>query len=169
MEIKYPMPPEMCTKGPSLPKHMPVATAKMDPTPLTPRTLGSKKRGMSKPERIVLISGIPVPAAMYMVFPGAMLVLADGKFVLVVVVKLAATTPNSRESPVYIAYDEPKPFDHGCQYWQVPSMAQHDRRLIHSLSVQYPSFKSAADSMPTSTTDATTAVAMPMATAAVQP
>jgi hypothetical protein len=50
---------------------MPVATAKTAPKPFTNRTLKSRKFGITKPDRMVLISGIPEPAAMYIVFPVA--------------------------------------------------------------------------------------------------
>lgn len=69
---------------------------------------------MMKPERIVLISGIPLPAAIYMVlvapvgadddefsFPsvaGSTVV----KFVLVVIVTLEARTPNMKERATYM-------------------------------------------------------------------
>jgi hypothetical protein len=62
---------EICTNGPSFPKHIPVATAKTAPKPFTNRTLKSRKFGITKPDRMVLISGIPEPAAMYIVFPVA--------------------------------------------------------------------------------------------------
>jgi hypothetical protein len=43
---------------------MPVLTAKMAPKALTRRTRRERKDGIEKPERIVLISGIPEPEAM---------------------------------------------------------------------------------------------------------
>jgi hypothetical protein len=48
---------------------MPVATAKIAPKALTSSTLKSRKFGITKPERIVLISGMPEPAAMYIDLP----------------------------------------------------------------------------------------------------
>ena len=52
-----------------MPRHMPVETAKTAPNALTTRTGNDRNEGMLKPERIVLISGIPEPAAMYITFP----------------------------------------------------------------------------------------------------
>lgn len=41
----------------------------MAPNALTARTGKERKDGMLKPDRMVLISGMPEPAAMYMTFP----------------------------------------------------------------------------------------------------
>jgi hypothetical protein len=48
---------------------MPVLTAKMAPKALMRRTCRERKEGMLKPDRMVLISGIPEPEAMYITFP----------------------------------------------------------------------------------------------------
>ena len=68
---RYPTQVDICTNGPSFPKHIPVATAKTAPKPFTNNTLKSRKFGMTKPDRMVLISGMPEPAAMYIVLPVA--------------------------------------------------------------------------------------------------
>lgn len=49
---------EICTKGPSLPKHIPVLTAKTAPNAFTTSTLSDKNDGIEKPLKMVLISGI---------------------------------------------------------------------------------------------------------------
>jgi hypothetical protein len=59
----------MWTKGPSFPRHIPVDTAKIAPKALTMRTRRERKDGMEKPDRIVFISGIPDPEAMYITLP----------------------------------------------------------------------------------------------------
>jgi hypothetical protein len=112
----YPTQVEMCTKGPSLPKHMPVDTAKMAPKALMVRTRRERKLGMTNPERIVLISGMPDPEAMYMVFPGAggidlpilgslelCSVDALGSVLFVNIVTEELTIPNASAIPTYIA------------------------------------------------------------------
>ena len=63
------MHPDICTNGPSLPRHIPVGTAKVAPIALTARTFKLRKYGIENPERSVLISGIPDPAAIYMLLP----------------------------------------------------------------------------------------------------
>jgi hypothetical protein len=104
----------MWTKGPSLPRHMPLETAKMAPTAFIKRTGRESKDGMEKPERIVLISGMPEPEAMYIVLPAGVagdgaglsgetcpvfvvgqVFAADGKVLLVNIVKLELSTPNA--------------------------------------------------------------------------
>lgn len=55
---RYPTHVEMCTNGPSFPKHMPVLTAKTAPKALTTSTFSDRNDGIEKPLRMVLISGI---------------------------------------------------------------------------------------------------------------
>lgn len=75
----------MCTKGPSFPRFMPVATERVSPTALTTRVLIPKKPCIIKPDKIVLTSGMPEPAAQYSFLP-------SGKVVNVVIVRVLATT-----------------------------------------------------------------------------
>jgi hypothetical protein len=51
------------TNGPSLPKFSPAPTDKIRPSDLTNKVHPLRKCGMTNPPRIVLISGIPLPAA----------------------------------------------------------------------------------------------------------
>jgi hypothetical protein len=48
-----------------LPSDIPLATLKVNPTALTRSVLNPRNFLMTKPERIVLTSGIPLPAAVY--------------------------------------------------------------------------------------------------------
>lgn len=121
MPTRYPTQVEMWTKGPSLPKHMPVATAKTAPNALTARTLRSGKWGITKRDNIVLISGMPDPAAIYIFLPvvtGADAVTISmplnlsplvsgtaGKEVFVSMVALELIMPKAKAQATYIAKD----------------------------------------------------------------
>jgi len=63
--MRLPTQAETCTKGPSLPKHMPLPVAKTAPTAFAARTRAERNPRMTNPERMVLISGIPEPPVMY--------------------------------------------------------------------------------------------------------
>jgi hypothetical protein len=49
--------------GPSFPRDMPLATLRVKPTAFTRSVLKPRNFRMTKPERIVFTSGIPLPAA----------------------------------------------------------------------------------------------------------
>jgi hypothetical protein len=52
-------------RGPSFPRDMPLATLRVKPTAFTRRVRRPRNFRMTKPERMVLTSGIPLPAAVY--------------------------------------------------------------------------------------------------------
>lgn len=100
----------MCTKGPSLPRHMPDDTANMAPIPLTAMTLKSRKCGITKPDRIVLISGMPEPAAIYIDLPTPPSPVpgeAAGRDRFVNIVKDELMIPKASANPMNIASGSP--------------------------------------------------------------
>jgi len=116
---KYPTQVEIWTNGPSLPRHIPVETANVAPIALTTRTLRSKKFGITKPDRMVFISGIPDPAAIYMLFPATVGCIASACWFLspvpgevagserfVSIVTLPLIIPKAKAKPTYMAKDE---------------------------------------------------------------
>jgi hypothetical protein len=83
---------------------MPVRTAKVEPTALTTKTLRSRKWGITEPDSIVLISGMPLPAAINIIFPLVVSVTpspwssfhpfsTEGRLIRVVIVTPPATIP----------------------------------------------------------------------------
>lgn len=126
---------------PSLPKHMPVETAKTAPTALTTNTFNDKKSGITNPPSIVLISGIPEPAAIYIVFPATAFssscsgVVAEGKALFVNIVTLALTSPNANAKATYTpklaAYSSPQvlKFEHEVAGSEVVAEAQQASRV----------------------------------------
>ena len=90
-----------------------VATASVALTALTRRTLKSRKWGMTDPDKIVFISGIPLPAARDIDLPverprspfeswSWSCCFAVGSLALVVIVTVPAMMPKSRAEPMYI-------------------------------------------------------------------
>lgn len=59
-----------CLAGgiPSFPRDRPLATLNVRPTALTNNVLRPRNLRMTNPERMVLTSGIPLPAARYNIF-----------------------------------------------------------------------------------------------------
>jgi hypothetical protein len=52
-------------EGPSLPRDRPLATLRVRPTALTSKVCRPRNFRMTNPDRMVLTSGIPLPAAVY--------------------------------------------------------------------------------------------------------